>query len=130
MIHTQGIVHFTIAVSNIEVSERFYCELLGLTVVRRIPTDGMVFMRCAKDYLVLAKSKTAINPNPGNEVLIHHAFRVSLEHYTESIAFLQAQGVEIIHEEDRREGVFIGRQAYFHDPDRNVLEIIALERAG
>lgn len=130
MIHTRGIVHFTIAVSDIGLSERFYRELLGLTVVRRIPSTGMVFMKCGEDYLILAKSKTAIAPNPGTEVQIHHAFHVDVDHYDESIAFLEAQGIEIIHEEDRREGVFIGRQAYFHDPDRNVLEIIALERVG
>lgn len=130
MIETQGIVHFTIAVSDIEVSERFYRELLGLTVVQRIPSEAMVFMRCGEDYLILAKSNKAIDPNPGNEVLIHHAFRVSLDHYEASISFLKSKGIEILHEENRRQGVFVGRQAYFHDPDRNVIEIIALEQAA
>ncbi len=48
----------------------------------------------------------------------------------ESRAFLEEKGVHIIYEEHRHNGVFQSKQANFHDPDRNVLEIIALERHG
>ena len=130
MIETKGVVHFTIPVSDIERSEKFYCTILGLEVVRRVPAAGMVFMRSGEHHLILTKSKTTIDPNPGNEIDIHHAFRVDIDSYDQSIAFLKDNGIEILHEEDRREGVFIGRQAYFHDPDRNVLEISALEAIG
>jgi hypothetical protein len=33
------------------------------------------------------------------------------------------KGVDIFKEEDRRSGTFQGCSAYFHDPDRNVIEI-------
>ena len=130
MIQTKGMVHFTIAVSDVERSERFYHEILGLELVLRVPSVGMVFMRTGEDYLILTKSKTAINPNPDDEIHIHHAFRVDIDKYDESVAFLEENGIEILYAEDRRTGVFIGRQAYFHDPDRNVLEISALEGLG
>ena len=42
--------------------------------------------------------------------------------------FLAEKGIRIFKEEDRRSGTFQGRSAYFHDPDRNVLEIIDLVR--
>jgi len=42
--------------------------------------------------------------------------------------FLARRGIRIFKEEDRRSGTFQGRSAYFHDPDRNVLEIIDLVR--
>ena len=48
----------------------------------------------------------------------------------DGIDLMRENGVEIIFEEDRRDGLFIGRQAYFHDPDRNVLEISALEEVA
>jgi hypothetical protein len=32
-------------------------------------------------------------------------------------------GVEVFHEEDRKRGVFVGRQFYIHDPDDTVIEI-------
>jgi catechol 2,3-dioxygenase-like lactoylglutathione lyase family enzyme len=39
---------------------------------------------------------------------------------------LAAHNVRIFKEEDRRSGTFHGRSAYFHDPDRNVIEIMDL----
>ena len=130
MIKTKGIVHFTLSVSDTDRSEAFYRDVLGLTVVQKIPSVGMVFLASGDDYVILTKSKTPINPNPGNEFFVHHAFRIDVEEYDNAIAHLKQNGVEIIFEEDRRDGLFIGRQAYFHDPDRNVLEITALENVG
>lgn len=130
MIETKGVVHFTIPVSDPERSEPFYRDILGLKVIQRVPSVGMIFMTSGNDHVILTRSKTPIDPNPDDEFLIHHAFRVDVDKYDESIAFLKAKGVKIIFEEDRRDGIFVGRQAYFHDPDRNVLEISALERIG
>ena len=42
------------------------------------------------------------------------------------MAELKAKGVNVFREEERREGVFTGRSAYFHDPDGNALEVIHL----
>ncbi len=43
---------------------------------------------------------------------------------------LRASGVEILFEENLRERVFQGKQVYFHDPDSNVIELVASERIG
>lgn len=130
MIKTTGVVHFTIPVSCTRRSEKFYRDILGLEMVRRVPSAGMVFMRTGNDYLILTESKTPIDPNPGNEIHVHHAFQIDVDDYERSLAFLKRNGIEVLYEENRRSGVFVGRQAYFHDPDRNVLEISALERAA
>ncbi len=131
MIETTGVVHFTIPVSDLDRSEQFYREILGLETVSRAPEPvNLLFMKSGEDYVVLAKSKTPINPNPGDERFVHHAFGVALDKYEESRAFLEEKGVHIIHEEERIDGVFQGKQAHFHDPDRNVIEIIALAGLG
>lgn len=130
MIETKGVVHFTISVSDPEKSEKFYREALGLETVQIIPPIGMVFMRSGEDYVILTKSKTPVEPNPGDEFFVHHAFRVDVEKYESAKQHLADYGVEIIFEEERHEGVFHGKQCYFHDPDRNVLEIIGLEKIG
>lgn len=130
MIETRGVVHFTIAVSDPERSAAFYEDILGLKVIQKIPRVGMIFLSCGDDYVILARSKTKVDPNPGNEFLVHHAFRIDVGSYDDAIAHLKANRIGIIFEEDRRDGLFIGRQAYFHDPDRNVIEISALERIG
>lgn len=131
MIETKGVVHFTIPVSDLDRSEAFYREILGLETVMRAPEPvNLLFMKSGEDYVVLAKSKTPINPNLGDDRMVHHAFRVDIEKYEESRAFLDEKGVHIVHEEERHDGVFRGKQAHFHDPDRNVLEIIALTGLG
>ena len=130
MIETKGIVHFTIPVSDYEKSEVFYREVLGLETVQVVPPIGMVFMRSGDDFVILTRSKTPVDPNPGNEFFVHHAFRVEVDKYESAKQHLADHGVEIIFEEERHEGVFHGKQCYFHDPDRNVLEIIGLEKIG
>ena len=130
MIETRGVVHFTIPVTDPERSEKFYREVLGLETVQVVPPIGMVFMKSGEDHVILTRSKTPVDPNPGNDFLIHHAFRVDLDAYDDAKRQLAEHGIEIIFEEERHEGVFHGRQCYFHDPDRNVLEIIALEKIG
>ena len=130
MIETKGVVHFTIPVSDHEKSEVCYREVLGLETVQVVPPIGMVFMRSGDDFVILTRSKTPVDPNPGNEFFVHHAFRVDVDNYEASKQHLVDHGVEIIFEEERHEGMFHGKQCYFHDPDRNVLEIIGLEKIG
>ncbi len=130
MIETKGVVHFTIPVTEPERSEKFYREVLGLETVQVVSQIGMVFMKSGEDHVILTRSETPVDPNPGNGFLIHHAFRVETDAYDDAKRQLAEHGIEIIFEEERHEGVFHGRQCYFHDPDRNVLEIIALEKIG
>jgi catechol 2,3-dioxygenase-like lactoylglutathione lyase family enzyme len=126
MLKTQGVLHFTIPVKDLDRSEKFYTEVLGLEKLRR--NDHMVFMRAGGDCLVLTYSENPIEPNRGNAHEIHHAFRLTAEEYDRAKKFLASRDIQIIKEEDRKKGTFQGRSAYFHDPDRNVIEIIDLVR--
>ncbi len=131
MIATKGLVHFTIPVKDLDVSEKFYTELMGLEVVRRNP--HMVFIRARGEhdnYFVLTLSEKPIDPNPGKQHDIHTAFLVDADEYDRAKQELVDNGVEIIKEDNRDSGTFQGRAAYFHDPDRNVLEIIDLVKVG
>ncbi len=128
MIKTQGVVHFTIPVTDLVRSEKFYSEFLGMRVLRKNPR--MVFLKCGNDYLVLGKSKTLVNPNTEGEHTIHHAFKVAPEDFGRSVEFLKQNGVEILDLEDRQDGTFQGRSAYFHDPDGNALEIHDARKVG
>ena len=127
MIKTEGVLHFTIPIKDLDRSEQFYTEILGLEKIRR--NNHMVFLRAGgKDYLVLTLSEKPVDPNFANKHDIHHAFRVSGPEYDRAKRFLAAKGIEIFKEEDRRSGTFHGRSAYFHDPDRNVIEIMDLQK--
>jgi len=122
MIEPMGVVHFSIAVSDLDASQRFYTELLGLTLVHAAPAIGMVFLRAGDDYVILAKSDAPLRRNPKDSRRAHHAFKVDPDQYDDAKSFLVSKGIEIFEEEDRKKGVFVGRQFYIRDPDGAVIE--------
>ena len=121
MIKTQGVVHFSLPASDLDRSGRFYNELLGMEILQKTPR--MVFLKCGNDYLILAKGRMPLHFDSEKQTPVHHAFKVAAEDFDDAVAFLRAKGIEVFNVEDRRDGVFHGRQAYFLDPDGNKLEI-------
>ena len=90
MLKTEGVLHFTIPVKDLDRSEKFYTEILGMEKIRR--TGHMVFLRAAgKDNFVLTYSEKPIDPNPAGKHEIHSAFRLSAEEYDRAKAFLKAK---------------------------------------
>ncbi len=126
MLKTESFVHFTIPVKDLDRSAAFYKDVFGFEPLRR--NNHMVFLNANGVSFVLTHSENPIDPNKDDKHDIHTAFRVTTETYDNAKAFLAARGVRIFKEEDRSTGTFQGRSAYFHDPDRNVLEIIDLKR--
>ena len=122
MIKMKGLTHFTIPVKDLKRSKKFYCETLGFDFVRENP--HMVFCKCEDDYFVLTHSEKPIDPNPDDRHEIHTAFYVDSDEYDRALKFLDEQGIRVFKTEERESGAtFTGRSAYFHDPDRNVLEL-------
>jgi catechol 2,3-dioxygenase-like lactoylglutathione lyase family enzyme len=126
MLKTHGVLHFTIPVKDLDRSEKFYTEVMGMEKLRR--NDHMVFMRAGEDCFVLTFSENPIEPNRGEKHDIHSAFLLTAPEYDKAKEFLASKGIPLIREENRSVGTFQGRSAYFHDPDRNVIEIIDLVR--
>jgi catechol 2,3-dioxygenase-like lactoylglutathione lyase family enzyme len=122
MIEPRSVVHFSIAVSDLNASRRFYTEILGLTFVQDAPALGMVFLRAGHDHVLLARSDAPLQRDAKDRRRAHHAFKVDSEKYEEAKAFLASKGIEVFEEEDRKKGVFIGRQFYIRDPDDTVIE--------
>jgi catechol 2,3-dioxygenase-like lactoylglutathione lyase family enzyme len=121
MIKTQGVVHFSLPVTDMERSAKFYSELLGMRIVRKTPR--MVFLKCGEDFLILAKGNAPLKFDSDKNTPVHHAFRVAAEDFEPAVEFLRMNGVEVFDVENRQDGVFLGPQAYFLDPDGNKLEI-------
>jgi catechol 2,3-dioxygenase-like lactoylglutathione lyase family enzyme len=124
---TEGVLHFTIPVEDLDRSEKFYTDILGFEKIAR--TDRIVFMRAGDDYFNLTFSENPITLNATGRHEIHSAFKVTPQVFEELLNVLPGRGIEIFKQEDRRVGVFVGRSAYIRDPDGNVIEFIDLERA-
>ena len=123
MIRPKAVAHFSIGVSDLEASQRFYTEVLGLELVHRAPAYGMVFLKAGSDHVILCQAETRSQRTPAELRRAHHAFQVDAAQYDAAKAHITSKGVQIFEEEDRKKGVFVGRQCYVRDPDGNVLEI-------
>ena len=121
MVKTQGVVHFSLPVTNLEESAQFYSELLGMRIIQRTPR--MVFLKCGSDFLILAKGRSPLKFDSPEDTPVHHAFKVAAEDFQPAMDFLKSKGIKLFNFEDRQDGVFYGRQVYFLDPDGNKLEI-------
>jgi catechol 2,3-dioxygenase-like lactoylglutathione lyase family enzyme len=131
--------HVVLNATDLDVSVRFYTEVLGLSVSDRYPDamvpGGMVFMRCNTDHhgvaLVGGAAKlgktTAVehggpatggSPSPLN----HFAFEVgSPDEVFRAREWLRKHDVPIVFEGRRRAGCQLAVE--FRDPDGNNLEI-------
>ena len=123
MLKTHGVLHFSLPVTDLDRSRKFYEGLLGMKVVEQSPR--MVFLQTGDDYLILAKGIESLKYDSPQSTPVHHAFKVKREDFEPSIDELRKNGVEVFNIEDRNQGVFWGPQAYFLDPDGNKLEIYA-----
>ncbi len=123
MINTQGVLHFSLPSSDLERSAKFYNELLGMKIIEQTPR--MVFLQSGENYFIMAKGNAPVKYDSPQSTPVHHAFKVKPEDFEPAIEFLRKNGVDVFHIEDRNEGVFWGKQAYFLDPDGNKLEIYA-----
>ena len=125
MADIKGIAHFSIPVSDVEKSTKFYTEIVGCKFLSARPDKKITFLDAGGVCVLLIKRPAPINRAPleGSDG-VHHAFMIDAAEYQSAVEMLRARGVEIFFEEDRRGGVIDGPRVYFRDPDGNALEFI------
>jgi catechol 2,3-dioxygenase-like lactoylglutathione lyase family enzyme len=126
MVAIKSVAHFSIPVSDVAQSTRFYTDIVGCRHLQTVGRGTMAFLDAAGTCLILVKRDPPINARPEDHGGVHHSFAVAHEDYEAALGHLRANGVEITFEEDRQGGVVNGPRAYFHDPDGTVLEFIDL----
>ena len=122
------ILHFTIGVTDLDRSRKFYEDVLGCIYWRQ--NDTTMFMKAGEDYFVLSRTGYHQPPNKPDDSLIHHAFIVESAEFDTAISWLEAQDVDILLYEDEGHRSFSGRHVYFQDPDGNGIEIIDFQGVG
>ena len=126
MVALKGMAHFSIAVSDVEKSTKFYTEIVGCTHMMSTPDKKMAFIDAGGDCLILVKHDPPINPHTDDHNGVHHSFKVDKKDYEPALANLRAHGIDVFFHEDRQGGIVNGPRAYFRDPDGTVLEYIDL----
>ena len=130
MIKLQRLGHVLISVRDLEQSKDFYTRILGFKVLEQDPEHGGLFLaigglgntldlfQCTNPDAV-ASSDADLGGRSGLGVR-HMAFAVETEDDLRDAYFaLQATGVAILRAIDH----VSQKSIYFHDPDRNLLEI-------
>ncbi len=124
-VEIQSIGHCAIAVSDLDVTERFYTDVLGFSRLEKDPDHGGVFLSLpgTSHAIDLFPAGTMGSSDPASRrssPLIHIAFRV------ESYASLRAAYAALReHEIDIQATIdhVSQRSIYFRDPEGNGLEL-------
>lgn len=118
--------HFGIEVRDLKRAERFYTDVLGLSVVARL--GDQILMDCGGQNLALfevprpdlsAAERARVIGHPLGKG--HHAFRVSRADFISAAQRLSQAGVETAAPIDWGDHDCM----YFLDPDGNLLEIVS-----
>jgi catechol 2,3-dioxygenase-like lactoylglutathione lyase family enzyme len=123
MLNITGVTHWSIPVNDLEESEKFYRDVLGLEYRGRLGDSGMACVRAGDHEILLTERKDKIRRSPEADNRLHHSFTMQPDAWEQGVKVLADQGVEF-HELMYRERVFFtGRELYFLDPSGNVLEL-------
>lgn len=122
-----GLDHLGIAVRDLAESERFYCNLLGMTVVMRLPDQ--VLLRCGHQNVGLfhLPETEAVRMRLTGEELIrnplgkaHFAFLVTNENLIRYLQYFNENGIPLHGPVDWGDHQCL----YFLDPSGNLLEVV------
>src|SRR5713101_2438772 len=112
MVEIKAVAHFSIPVSDVARSTRFYTEVVGCRHLSTVPRSDMAFLDAAGTCLILVKRDPPINPLLDDHGGVHHSFVIAHEGYPAALDHLRAHGVEITFEQDRQGGVLNGPRLF------------------
>lgn len=118
----RNIDHVVIRTADLDRALRFYCDVLGCNVERRVESIGLVQMRAGSTMIDLMDAKD--NPPPEGAGNMDH-FALRLERFDEAAirAHLSANGIEAGDVKSRYGAEGDGPSLYIADPDGNTVEL-------
>ena len=119
----EGVTHWSIPVNNLEESEKFYGDLLGLKHLGRLGNSGMSCFNVGDHNILLCTRSADVDKNFKEERNVHHSFTVAPETLEKACKIFKAQKVKIEELYYRKGGYFPGRELSFFDPSGNRLEL-------
>jgi catechol 2,3-dioxygenase-like lactoylglutathione lyase family enzyme len=126
-----GVSELVLEVSDLERSERFYADQLGLPVVERWPHRDAIWVRAGMTRIGLWRPQVGLEGSRGGEH-VHFAMQIEDSQFDGRVAALRAHGHEVpVHEfGPLGEGAPNSRSAYVHDPDGHLVEFWTADMGG
>jgi glyoxylase I family protein len=122
----RGVDHLVLRARDLAALERFYVDVLGLTVERRQERIGLVQLRAGAQLIDLVDAKGMLGgpePTKAGRNLDHLCLNLDDFDLAAVIAHLEAHGVAV-GESGRRYGAGgFGVSVYLTDPEGNGLEL-------
>lgn len=119
----QGVTHWSIPVNNLEESEKFYGEVLGMEALGRLGNSGMSCFKAGDQHILLCRRAENVDKSFVEEQNVHHSFTVTPETLVQACKLFAEKKVRIEQLYYRPKGYFPGRELYFFDPSGNRLEL-------
>jgi len=123
LLKIEGVTHWSIPVDNLDESEKFYGDLLGLKALGRLGNSVMSCFNVADHNILLCERKQPSARGSDGDSGAHHSFTVTPETFEQACKIFQERKIPIEHLTYRAKGFFTGRELYFFDPSGNRLEL-------
>jgi catechol 2,3-dioxygenase-like lactoylglutathione lyase family enzyme len=116
-----GVSELVLEVVDLEASERFYAEVLGLPVVERWPDREAIWVMAGdRTRIGLWRPQVGLFGGRGG-IHVHFAMHIPPDRYDAAVAGLRGKGQDVV--EHEFPGYGGSRAAYVDDPDGNVVEL-------
>jgi catechol 2,3-dioxygenase-like lactoylglutathione lyase family enzyme len=123
LLKIEGVTHWSIPVNNLDESEKFYGDLLGLKHLGRLGNSGMSCFNVGDHNILLCERSKDVDKAHVEERNVHHSFTVAPETIPQACKLFKEKNVKIEELYYRKGGYFPGRELYFFDPSGNRLEL-------
>ena len=121
-IQVAGLDHLVLRVADLDRAIRFYEQVLGCHVERRLDQPKLVQLRAGASLIDLVPAGSAPKPAEGRN-LDHFAVRIATFDYTALAAHLREHGIAAGEVRRRYGAEGYGSSLYITDPDGNVVEL-------